>query len=352
MPVYSAAGPARPGSSSLPVEARTNTRGLLLASLLPVILIGFRYRVGTDYEGYADIFRGMSHLGFAGALRHSDPGYAALSWLVAQIGGRLWQVNLVCAILFVFGLVKFAKTQPNPWLAITIAVPYLVITVGMNLSRQAVAIGLSMAGLAAISRGSYVKFAMYVFAGALFHRTALILIPIIGLAYSRNRLISVVVAALGSLAGYYVLTTGGAFEQFQQSYFHRASFDSQGAGVRLAMNIPPAILFLLFVKRFSPDRHERVIYVILSIISIISLILLAIYPQASTPLDRMALYVIPLQIFVLSRLPNLFPDGHGSPSGPLTFAIILYSAAVEFVWLNYATFARDWIPYRFVPLFG
>jgi hypothetical protein len=355
MPAYAGGPgsvPASAGTGPQEQPIRTSTRGLFLTSLLPIILIGFRYRVGTDYSTYVFFFKRIGDLSLGGALNNSDVGYATLSWLAAQIGTDLWLVNLVCGILFTFGLVKFAKIQPNPWLAITIAIPYLVITVGMNLSRQAVAIGLGMAGLAAISRGSYVKFAMYVLAGALFHRTALILIPVIGLAYSRNRLISVLVAVSGSVAGYYVLTTGGAFEHFEQSYFHRAGFESQGAAVRLAMNIPPATLFLLFVKRFSPDPHERLIYVILSIISIISLVLLIVYPAASTPLDRMALYVIPLQIFVLSRLPSVLPDGQGHPSGPLTLAIVLYSAAVEFVWLNYATFAPDWIPYRFVPLFG
>jgi uncharacterized Tic20 family protein len=116
------------------------------------------------------------------------------------------------------------------------------------------------------------------------------------------------------------------------------------------MNIPPAALFLLFMRRFSPDKHERLTYAILSVIAFISLILLYFFPRFSTPLDRMALYVIPLQLFVLSRLPSVLADEQGHPSGPFTIAIIVYSTIVEFVWLNYATFAKDWIPYQFYPL--
>jgi hypothetical protein len=345
---YEHAGPPLPAGN--PAETvRNRQKALFFASLVPIILIGFRYRVGTDYPTYAEMFRRISRLSLNNSFNQVDVGYAALNWFIAQAGGGFWIVNLVCGVLFTYGLVQFAKTQPNPWLAITIAIPYLVITVGMGYSRQAVAIGMAMSGLAAVSRGSFAKFIAYVLVGALFHRSVLILLPIVTLAYSRNRLVAVGAGIFGSLLGYWVLTSGRGYERLQENYISHVLFESQGAGIRLAMNIPPAVLFLLFMRRFSPDKHERLTYAILSAIAFISLILLYLFPRSSTPLDRMALYVIPLQLFVLSRLPSVLPDERGHPSGPLTIAIIIYSAIVEFVWLNYATFAQDWIPYQFYP---
>jgi hypothetical protein len=348
MPAYRHVNPGAAGAPIPPPQ--TSRKALFFASLFPILLIGFRYDVGTDYPTYVEIFQRISRLSLTSAFKQADIGYAALNWAVAKFDGGFWVVNLVCGILFTYGLVQFARLQPNPWLAITVAIPYLVITVGMGYSRQAVAIGMAMAGLAALSRGSFAKFVVYVLVGGLFHRSAIILIPIIALAYSRNRLVAVGAGVLGSLAGYWVLTSGRGYERLQTNYITHALFESQGAGIRLAMNIPPAIIFLLFVRRFSPDKHERLTYGILSIIAFISLILLYLFPTASTPLDRLALYVIPLQLFVLSRMPSVFADGQGRPSASLTVAIVSYSAAVEFVWLNYATFARDWIPYQFYPL--
>src|SRR5205085_10652948 len=165
-----------------------------------------------------------------------------------------------------------------------------------------------------------------------------------------NRLVAISAGALGSIAGYWVLTSGGGYEHLREVYVTHARLESEGAGVRLAMNIPPAIIFLLFMKQLAPEKHEQLTYAILSIIAFISLFLLYLYPAASTPLDRMALYVIPLQLFVLSRLPSVFSDAAGHPSAPLTIGIISYSAVVEFVWLNYSAFAIDWIPYQFYPL--
>ena len=332
-------------------SARHNIKALFFASLVPIILIGFRYYVGTDYPNYLGIFQRISHLSFSSALNKIDMGYAALNWGVSHpLGGGFWLVNLVCAILFTYGMIQFARTQPNPWLAVTVAVPYLVITVGMGLSRQAVAIGLGMAGLAAISKGSFPKFVAFVLAGTLFHRTVFVLIPIVALAYSRNRLVAIGVGLLGSLAGYYVLTSGGAFDRLQATYITHTIGQSQGAMARLSMNLPAAVLFILYAKRFSADASERLAYLMLSAIAFICIGLLLVFPSLSTPIDRMSLYIIPLQLFVLSRLPSVFHDRRGHPSGPLTLCIILYCALVEYVWLNYAVFARDWIPYQFYPL--
>ena len=60
---------------------------------------------------------------------------------------------------------------------------------------------------------------------------------------------------------------------------------------------------------------------------------------SSTAVDRLALYVMPLQIAVLSRFPLIFGRRMG------TLIVVLYSLAIEFVWLNFATNARYWIPY-------
>ena len=64
-------------------------------------------------------------------------------------------------------------------------------------------------------------------------------------------------------------------------------------------------------------------------------------------MDRVALYLIPIQLYVLSRLPNLFPrEARNLP----IFGVVVLCGLVQYVWLNYATHARHWIPYRFYPL--
>jgi hypothetical protein len=65
---------------------------------------------------------------------------------------------------------------------------------------------------------------------------------------------------------------------------------------------------------------------------------------SSTAVDRMALYLIPLQLFVFARLPDLMGRGRGLRNWVL--AVVAYYAAVLFVWLNFATHAYTWVPYH------
>ena len=69
---------------------------------------------------------------------------------------------------------------------------------------------------------------------------------------------------------------------------------------------------------------------------------------ATTAVDRVALYLIPIQIFVFSRIPRL-AGGNIRVRTLLVLGVIAYYAAVLFVWLNFATHAQYWLPYQFKP---
>ena len=55
-------------------------------------------------------------------LTSAEPGYGLLNWFGANIFGGVYFVNTVCAI-FSIGLLLFLRSQPRPWLALTLAVP-------------------------------------------------------------------------------------------------------------------------------------------------------------------------------------------------------------------------------------
>jgi hypothetical protein len=58
----------------------------------------------------------------------------------------------------------------------------------------------------------------------------------------------------------------------------------------------------------------------------------------------MSLYIMPLQLAVLSRIPIAI---NSSMSGRVL--VLTYVALVEFVWLNFAQHSRYWVPYQFYP---
>jgi hypothetical protein len=61
--------------------------------------------------------------------------------------------------------------------------------------------------------------------------------------------------------------------------------------------------------------------------------------------DRLALYLIPLQMVVLARLPDAFPH-KGRSDLKVILLVVVYSAAIQYVWLNYADNVGAWLPYR------
>ena len=105
------------------------------------------------------------------------------------------------------------------------------------------------------------------------------------------------------------------------------------------MNAMPAILFLLFRRKFVMPQAERAFWTWMSLGALGFVVLLVVSPS-STAVDRLALYWIPLQLFVLARLPNAIGKPNGLNS-TLVYGVVAYSAVVLFVWLFFAIHARS-----------
>lgn len=315
---------------------------LVAGMLLIALMIGLRYEVGADWETYKLLFSYAGYADLDRVFRIGDPGYQLLNWGVRQIGAGFWLTNFICAILFSWGLLRFAQVQPSPWLAILVAVPYLVIVVAMGYTRQAVAIGILMAGLAAVQRGaSTLRFALYVGMAALFHKTAVVALPLVVFSSERNRLVNML-AGIAAIYMFYNSFLADSVDKFVSNYI-KAEYSSQGAAIRVAMNLVPAAVFFFFRHRLGFSDRERRIWFYHSAAAFALLVLLLVLPS-STAVDRLALYVMPLQIAILSRAPIVF----GARLG--TILVLGYSLAVQFVWLNFATHAKFWIPYQAYPL--
>lgn len=322
---------------------RTSRPLLLLGGLFIAVMIGLRYQVGADWDAYRTMFSWTGLVSLDRVLNFGDAGYQLLNWLVQQLGFGLWLVNLVAAAVFTWGLVRFARVQSDPWLAMVVAVPYLVIVVGMGYTRQAIALGILMAGLASTIRsGSVLRFAAFALAAALFHRTALVTVPLVIFAAERNRLFNVI-AGLAGFALLYDLMLAPAMDGFVRNYIE-AEYRSQGAAVRVAMSVLPAVLFLARPSAFGFSEREQRLWRLFSYAALACLALLLVLPS-STAVDRLALYVLPLQVAVLARVAGVY-----TTPGLGRTLVVLYSLAVQFVWLNYATHAQYWVPYRIFPL--
>ena len=321
------------------------TNGMLLALLTigMALMIGLRYEVGADWNVYQRMFTDAGRASFSRMLRLGDPGYQTLNWVVSQLHGTVTQVNVVCGLIFCWGLLRLARQQPEPWLAMVVAIPYLVVVVAMGYTRQAVAIGILMAGLAALQRGaSSLRFAGYVAVAALFHKTAVFVLPLVIFAGARTVWLNLIVGGALCILFYnlFLEQTVGLYV----SNYIESGYSSQGAAIRVALCVVPAVLFLIRSREFGLAQRERTVWRYFSMAALVAPVALALSPS-STAVDRIALYLLPLQVVVFSRLPRAY-NLHGFGR----FLVILYSAAILFGWLTFATHARYWIPYQITPL--
>ena len=315
---------------------------MLFGALLMIGVIGLRFEVGADWWTYQRILKASSFVSFGDAIARGDPAYQAINWAVANLGYGLWLINIICGALFVWGLTRLASRQPSPLLAIAVAVPYLVIVVAMGYTRQAAAIGITMAGLAAFERsGSVIRFALYVAAGALFHKTAVVVLPLVIFSGRHNRLANLL-AGIALTFLLYDTFLSSSVDRLLINYVHQR-YDSQGAAIRVVMNLVPAGLFLMFGKKMGFSLFQVNVWRSFSIAAFGLFIALLISPS-STAVDRFALYAIPLQFVILSRFFMIFEK----PNIGKTITVF-YAAAIQFTWLNFAAHSRFWVPYHFYP---
>jgi len=317
-----------------------------LYGMLLIAIIGLRYQVGGDWLNYIQNYSVIEGMIFSDLITQGtltgDFGYLIVHWFSVNFLNGIYATNLICAAIFVAGLLRVCKNMPFPWLSLFVAIPYLVIVVAMGYTRQAAAIGFIMWGLIDLMNGKQLKYYVMVMFGVLFHKTALFMLPV-GFLYAnslsnlKNLILFVlffVIAFAGfmaehiaSLTYYYVEETGG--------------MESSGAVIRVAMNVTSSIVFLYFRKLWAERYNDAGLWMIFSVTSLI------MFPLAfvsSTFVDRMALYLLPMQLVIFSRTPILITSVYNRTLFIL-IVLCLYIGAL-FVWGNFGQNSRYWLPYQ------
>lgn len=318
----------------------------ILVLLLIALMIGFRDRVGGDWYNYVRHLFEAELLTIAEAVRMPDPAYNILNIVSLDLGLGIVGVNLFCGIVFATGLIIYSRSMTRPWLALAVSIPYMTIVVSMGYSRQGVALGFAMIGLVALGRQRLLWFIFWIFVAATFHRSAVVLIGITLLTKNFRNFKNLPLLLLIAFFMYTALIEGTT-DQIVEQYLEN-EMQSDGAFVRLLMNVVPAILLVIYRNRLSVSESERKIYLVMAFLAICAFLALVVGAFPSTALDRISLYLIPLQLFVFANLPDAFGRFEGQKQA-VVIVILFYYALVLFVWLNFANFSGWWQPYRMFP---
>lgn len=301
-----------------------------------------RYQIGADWYAYDAMYNQASNASLLEGVSITDPLFALLLWVSAQVGTDVYPVNAICSLILAIGVVRVALQTREPWLAIAGAVPYLLIVVGLGYVRQAGAIGMILIAIASLERGKRVRTVVYLAIAAGLHSSAVSVLPFFGLALAnRNKLQIVLLATAGSIAFYLLLAR--QFAYFETTYLE-TDFESSGALLRIAMSVVASLLILARWRSFAFPKHTRPIWLGFAASNVVAFVILGTI-EASTAVDRLALYFAVVQVFVFGNISQLVGFARGF-APVLRLLVLALAVAVQLVWLVLASHAEYWVPYR------
>jgi hypothetical protein len=236
-----------------------------------------------------------------------------------------------------------------PWAALAVAIPYLVCAIGMGYTRQATALGFFLWGLSILRQGNELKYAALILVGCFFHLSVIVTLPLMVL--TRKNILWFYYPLFGLfLVGIFFLfntiTIGSRtlIENYQIIWEYTATRYSAGAEIRTYLNATPVLMSLFFwnrIKMISPD------YKIIKWMAIAAILAIPALSVSTTLIDRLGLYLIPLQV-------ALWPRIIAAQSTVLLRTIwlsmiMVFYGLVLFVFFNFAVHASWWLPYKMFP---
>ncbi len=309
-------------------------------------LIDMQIKAGLDFPNLLSDGRGVEYfLGSSGIyndFKIREPFWHILIWIGANWGGGIYLANVTAAFIFSSCLLYFCKQQRNPWLALIVAFPYLIIVVGMGYTRHSVALGFEMIAILMLQKDRLLSYIAWIILGSTFHRTILVLLLLPMLSGKPSIKFTKIVRfilLIGVTYGLYVTVFEPILISWLQGY---ALMESEGAWVRVLLCLMPASVFLLIKKKFKLSPASTRIWTMMSFGSFICFLGLLV-GLPSTMIDRIALYLIPLQVLVGSNLPYTY----FLKISPLVWTrlITIFSLLVLVVWLLYSGHSYLWLPY-------
>lgn len=312
---------------------------LVWASTFVVLLVfvGLRHHVGMDWNNYLIMIQRANVGGWAESFRASEPGYATLLWISGQAGWGIYGAYFMGSLIFLAGLFRYARTTPHPWIALTVAMPYLVIVAGMSGARQAVAIGVLLWLVAVWNQSSLIKRGTLVLLATTFHISAAGFLVLVALDMRVRTWVKLIGVTFFGLGVIYILSVSGHGEYYDQNYGRGQTEFTQSAGASLhvALNACPALLAFIFGGRsrnvLLPDSLHRNL-------AVIAILLLPVSFFASTAAGRLTLYLFPVSMMVVATMPLVVRDARLRPFVRYLFSTFFVTLMAA--WLNLANNSR------------
>jgi hypothetical protein len=278
-----------------------------LAFVVVVLFVGLRHHVGMDWNNYLVMIARANVGSIWDSYSVAEPGYSTLLWIAGQSGWGVYGANLIGTMIFAAGLFRYAGSTPSPWIALLVALPFLVIVVAMSAARQAVAIGLILWLVADWSGASVRKRVVLIVLAASFHMSAIGFLAFVFLDLKVPIWVKVSGSAFMALLIIYALQSSGHASYYDDLYGRGQTelTQSTGAIFHVILNGGPALLCFCFGRQVREILIKDRLHKQLAIIAI-ALIPLSFVMSAAS--GRIALYLFPVSMWFFATMPLLIRD--------------------------------------------
>jgi hypothetical protein len=330
---------------SISALAGVRRRGaiLLIVFLLYWLFVGFRFRVGTDWNNYLYQYLVAKSQTATELVLEREPGSKLLMWLGHQIGGGLITVNAVSALIFCWGLFAVARRCVEPYLALVVATPMLVVAFAMSATRQSLAIGIIFILFATWEKRTIVGRMALVFLATLFHFSSLFVLIFVALAAKLPLSVRLVAAALlGVIIGVALYFTPEAAITYSDIYLSGSrKLSAPGAWVQVGALAAAALIYFVYRKPWVAANGENALYRNLAIASLFAVPMIYI---SSVGAYRFALFFWPMGMYVWSGVPAMTERSEAR----LLYRVIVISifSCLLWGWFMFANNSAGWLPYR------
>jgi len=154
-----------------------------IAVLIPIVFVGLRLNVGTDYVAYVymyDLFSAININEYIALTENSiEIGYYLLIQLAQLLGGYSWVMFFLSSLITIsVAYLAIKRLAPNNIPMVFFLYLMTILPFTLNGIRQGIAMSIVFFALSYIISGKFKKFLLFILLAATFHTSALLLLPL------------------------------------------------------------------------------------------------------------------------------------------------------------------------------
>lgn len=266
---------------------------VFLASMSLVLVAGLRWRVGTDYRNYVDIYYLISSKSFIEVIRQVDPAFSILAWFCSRVIYEpqimFFISSLIIIPLMVSSIRKYATVFE---LSMFLYIADFTYYSSFNGMRQWIAASLMFWATRYILKEDLKKYLAMALIASTFHKSALFLLPVYFVVRQKPWSKCILGIVGGTGIAYLFLpqimaVLAPIIDDGYGAYLQPSGYSGYGVkGIRVIVALLPVVVATVFYRSIEKENRYAGILLNFSLLNFLFMLL----ANRNTAISRMCFY--------------------------------------------------------------